>query len=70
MQGVDRGFDHVGGSVEVGLPNLEVDDAAALTLEGAGFIQNLEGGLGAQPGHAAGKLQFVLRGFCHGDEGS
>ena len=39
----------VGGRVEVGLADLEVDDLLALPLEGLGAGQHLEGGLGTQP---------------------
>ncbi len=41
---------------EVGLPDLEVDDVAALRLERAGPGQHLEGGFGPDPGHAFGEL--------------
>jgi len=70
MEGVDTGFDNVGGSVEIGLADFQVDDALALTLQGAGFVEDFESGFGAEPGHAAGKQQFVLRGLGHEDERS
>ena len=53
-QGVDAGIDHVCGRVEVGLTDFEMDDALALTLQGARFIQNFKGSLGAEARHAAG----------------
>ena len=45
----------VGGRVEVGLADLEVDDVAALRLERARPHQDFERGLGAEPRHALRK---------------
>ena len=56
VQRIDAGLDHVGGSVEIGLADFEVDDALALALERARFIQNFEGSFGAEARHAAGKI--------------
>jgi hypothetical protein len=47
-----------------------MNDAFALALKGAGFVQDFEGGFGAQARHAAGELQFVLRGLRHDDQRS
>src|ERR1700733_14514781 len=65
MQGVDAGFDHVRRSIEVRFANLQVDDAFALTLQGPSLVQDLECSFGTQARHAAGELQFVLRGLFH-----
>src|SRR5207247_246349 len=59
LQGADRPLRDVGRGVEVGLPDLEVDDAPALGLEGAGPHQHLEGGLRPQPRHALRKPHAV-----------
>ncbi len=53
-QGVDAGVNHVRRRVEIRFADLEMNDAFALTLEGAGFVQNFERSLGTQPRHAAG----------------
>ena len=63
--GVDAGFHDICGSVEVGLADFQMNDAFALALEGAGFVQNFESSLGAQARHATGELQFVLNGSWH-----
>jgi hypothetical protein len=42
-----------------------MDDALALALERPRFVQDFESGLSSEAGHAAGKLQFVLRGLSH-----
>jgi hypothetical protein len=68
VQRVDAGFDYVGGRIKIGLADLEVNDALALPLERAGFVQNLESGFRAQARHAASELQLVLGGLCHKSE--
>ena len=59
-------IDHVRRRIEVGLADLQMNDVLALTLQRARFVQYLERGFGAQARHAAGELQFVLRGSLHG----
>ena len=51
-QGVDAGLDDVGGRVEVGLADLEVDDVAPLRLERAGADQDFKRGFGPEPLHS------------------
>ncbi len=55
-QGVDAGVDHVCGRVEIRFADFQMNDALALALEGTRFVQNFEGGLGAQARHAAREL--------------
>jgi hypothetical protein len=50
-QGLHAGLDDVGGRVEIGLADLEVDDVAALGFQRPRPHQHLEGGLGAQARH-------------------
>ena len=59
LQRLDRGVGDVGGGVEVGLADLEVDDAAPLGLEGPGANQDFEGGLRAEPRQAFRELHGV-----------
>jgi hypothetical protein len=68
VESIDGRFDNVRGSVEIGLANFEVDDVPALALESASFIENFKRSFSAEPGHAAGELQFVLEGFGHDGE--
>jgi hypothetical protein len=51
-QRLDGGLADVVRRVEVGLADLEVDDLAALGLEGPGPGQHLERRFGAEAGHA------------------
>jgi hypothetical protein len=60
MKRVDSRLDDVGGRVEVGLADFQVNDFFALLFERAGAVQNFKGGFGAEPRHAAGQTQFVL----------
>jgi hypothetical protein len=55
------GLDDVARRVEVRLADLQVDDLASGGLDGLGAGQHLEGGLGAEPGHAVGEGDS-----CHG----
>ena len=55
-QRVRRRLGHVARGVEVRLTDLEMDDVAAGCLECAGARCCLEGGLGADPLHAAGQF--------------
>src|SRR5579862_5327394 len=54
--GVGARLDDVGGRVEIGLADFQVDDAFALPLKGAGLIQNFKGGFGTETRHAPRKL--------------
>jgi hypothetical protein len=56
-QGLDAGLDDVRRRLEIGLPDLEVDDPATGRLQGARTGEHLEGGLGAEPRHARCELQ-------------
>jgi hypothetical protein len=62
MQRVDRGLDHIRRSIKVGLADLQMNNAAPLTLERASFVQYFKGSFGPQPRHPAGELQLVLGG--------
>ena len=55
-----RGRDDVRRSLEVGLPDLEVDDVLPLGLQRLGLRQDFERGLGSQTGHAGGELHGDL----------
>ena len=57
-QGVARGLADVARGVEVGLTDLQVDHVTAGRLQRPGARGGLEGGLGADPLHAAGKLHL------------
>jgi hypothetical protein len=50
-KGGDGGFRDVAGRVEVGLADLEMDDVAALRLQGPRAYEDLERGLRSQPRH-------------------
>ena len=63
LQRFDAGSYDVGGSIEVGLADFEVDDVLALRFEGAGANQNFKGSFGAQTGHPLRKTQFSLCGW-------
>ena len=52
VQGIARRLDDVARGIEIGLPDLEMDDVAALGLQRARFHQHFEGGLGAETRHA------------------
>ena len=67
-QGVNAGFDHIRGRIEIRLADLQMNDALALALQRARFVQNFKSGFSAQPRHAAGKMQFVLGGLRHDDK--
>jgi hypothetical protein len=43
-----------------------MDDVSSLAFQRSGFVQDLKRRLGAESGHAAGKLQFVGGGSLHG----
>src|SRR5215467_2412898 len=65
MKCVNGGLDNVEWRVEVRLADFEVDDVFALALKGACFVQDFEGGFGAETRHAAGEAKLVLRGVFH-----
>ena len=54
MECVNTSFDDVGGGVEVGFADLEVNDLFALLFKSAGSVQDFKGGFSAEPRHAAG----------------
>ena len=66
VQGVNRSLDNVRRRVEIRLADFEVDDVFALPLECARFVQDFEGGLGAQARHAASKAKLELGSVFHG----
>ena len=66
VESVDGGFNDIGGSVEIGLSDLQVHDLFSLSLQGAGLVQDLKGGFSAQARHARGQAEFVLSGRFHG----
>ena len=59
-QGVNASVDNIGGRVEIGLADFEVDDVLPLFLERASAVQDFKCGFGAKPRHPAGKTQFML----------
>ena len=59
------GVNDVGGSIEIGLADLQMDNILALSFECAGAHQHFEGGLRAQPRHPASQSQLSLRGLAH-----
>ena len=67
VQRIHGRFHHVGWRVEIGLSDLQVNDALALGFERLGLVQNFKGSFRAQPGHAAGEAQFVLSRCWHND---
>ena len=67
-EGINAGLDDVGWRIEIRLADFKVNDALALALERARLVQNFKGGLGAEPRHATGEMQFVLGGLRHGEE--
>ena len=65
VQGVACRLDDVARGIEIGLPDLEMDDVAALCLQRARFHQHFEGGLGAETRHAFGEAKFERLESCH-----
>jgi len=61
VQRLDRGLDDVRRGREIRFADLQVDDLAACVLDGPGAGEDLEGGFGAEPGHAVGEPDT-----CHG----
>src|SRR5581483_3177396 len=70
VERIDASFHHVRRRIEIGLANLQMDDALSLALQRPRFVQHLKRCFCTKPGHAAGKLQFVLRGSLHGRKNS
>ena len=58
VKGVARCVDDVGRRIEIRLPNLEMNDIAAVCLQRSGFDQNFKRGLGAETGHALCEAEF------------
>ena len=54
VQRIASRVDDVIGRIEIGFPDLEMDDVAALRLERSCFHQHFEGGLGPEIRHALG----------------
>jgi hypothetical protein len=54
MESVDTGLDDIGGRVEVGFANFEVNDFFALFLKLAGAVIDLKSSFSAEPRHADG----------------
>jgi hypothetical protein len=57
-KGVDRGFNHVRGGVEVGLADFEMNNVAAFGFKGSGPHENFKSGLGSQALHAFCKTEW------------
>ncbi len=57
VQGVGSRLDDVARGIEIGLPDLEMDDVAALCLQRSRLHQYFEGGLGAETRHALGEAE-------------
>ena len=70
VQGVAAGFDDVGGRVEIGLADFQVNNALALRFQGTRPDQHFEGGLGAQPRHPLGQTQCGSDTSCFFHSGS
>ena len=64
-QRLHASVDDVGGRVEIGLADFQMDNIIALGFEGTGPDQYFEGSLGTQARHAPGQPQLSLRGFAH-----
>src|SRR6267378_4211294 len=62
VERLDGRLNHVCRCVKIGFPDLQMHDLFALSFQGFGLVQNLEGRLGAQPRHARGKAKLVLGG--------
>lgn len=58
MQRVTGRVDNVGRRIEIGFPDLKMDDVAPLSLQGPRLNQNFEGGLGAETRHTLGEAEF------------
>ena len=61
VQRLDRRLDDVRGGREVRFADLQMDDLPAGVLDGPGAGEDLEGGFGAEPGHAVCEPDT-----CHG----
>ena len=66
MQRVGRRPDDVARRIEIRLPDLEMNDVAALCLQRSCLHQHFESGLGAEAGHAFGEAKF--EGLSHDGE--
>src|SRR6266478_9788766 len=65
VKSVDTSLDDIGGRVEVGFTDFEVNNLFALFLELAGAVQDFKSSFGAKPRHPAGKTQFVQSSGWH-----
>jgi hypothetical protein len=61
------GLHDVGGSGEIRLANLQVNDLFASCFQFAGAYQHFESALCAQPRHALGQANRLLRDCTHSD---
>jgi hypothetical protein len=59
VQSVARGVDDVGWGIEIGFPNLEMNDVLALCFQRSRLHQNLKRGLGAEARHTLCKAEFA-----------
>src|SRR4029453_10875524 len=59
VKGVARGVDDVGRCIEIRLPNLEMDNIAALCLQRSRLHQNFKSGLGSETRHTLGEAKFA-----------
>ncbi len=70
VQGVASRLDDVAWRIEIGLPDLEVDDIAALRFQRSRLHQHFESGLGAETRHAFGEAKFIRCGLIHNGQPS
>src|SRR6266566_268228 len=70
VQGIDSCVDNVSWRVEIGLPDLEMNDVAPLRFKRFCFYQHFKRRLSPEPRHAFGEAKFRLCGLVHHSESS
>src|SRR5439155_18513233 len=70
VQRITSGVYDVARRVQIGLPDLKMNDAAALRFKRFRFYQHFKRRLSPEPRHAFGEAKFRLRGLVHNSESS
>ena len=70
VQRITSGVYDVARRVEIGLPDLEMNDAAALRFKRFRFYQHFKRRLSPEPCHAFGEAKFLVCGLVHNSESS
>src|SRR5437867_4039265 len=70
VQGIDSCVDNVSWCVEIGLPDLEMNDVAPLRFKRFCFYQHFTRRLSPEPCHAFGEAKFLVCGLVHHSESS